>query len=78
MDSILGYVRGRLRAISRRVWPQIAEECGLPLGTLAKIATGERHNPTLSTIEPLYRYFRELDRGDRQLPFAPDPEERAA
>lgn len=78
MDSILAYVRSRLRAIHRRVWPSIAHECDMPLATLAKIATGERRNPTLATIEPLWKYFQELDRGERQLPAAPEPERRAA
>lgn len=40
-------------------WPTVAEESGVPLRTLEKIARKEIRDPGVSHIEKLAGYFRE-------------------
>jgi len=59
-EPILEYLRRRLNA-SKGEWPRIAEVTKLPYDTVAKVAQGERPNPTLKVVQPLMDYFREFD-----------------
>ena len=49
---------------AKGTWPQIAEESGVPLRTLEKIARGETKNPGVAHIEKLLLYFNA--RADRE------------
>jgi predicted transcriptional regulator len=40
---------------------QIAKGADVPFHTLLKIAKGETHDPRVSTVENLIRYFREQE-----------------
>lgn len=56
-EGIIDLLQGRLRAIGAKSWPGVAEATGIKYHQLRKIAYGDRSNPTLSTVEPLLRYF---------------------
>lgn len=57
MDSIYAYVMERLQA-AKGNWPKVAEESGVPLRTLEKIARREIQDPGVSHVEKLAAYFR--------------------
>lgn len=57
MDSIYAYVLERLQA-AKGNWPRVADESGVPLRTLEKIARREIQDPGVSHIEKLAGYFR--------------------
>lgn len=44
--------------LDRKAWPRISETTGVPENTLRKLAYGDRKNPQLNTIQPLYDYFK--------------------
>lgn len=52
-ESILGYVKRRLREEGTENWPTIATEAGKPISVLRKIAYGDKKNPRIDTIEPI-------------------------
>lgn len=56
-ESIHQFVIDQLELAKGR-WPLIAEETGVPLRTIEKIARRETQDPTVSRIEKLERYFR--------------------
>lgn len=61
-ESLLQYVRERLPAPSeRQALEEIATGANVPYHTLLKIAKGETHDPRVSTIDSLIRYFRERE-----------------
>jgi predicted transcriptional regulator len=61
-QSLLEYVRARLPAPSEReALEVIAAGASVPYHTLLKIAKGETHDPRVSTIDSLIRYFRERE-----------------
>lgn len=45
---------------SKGTWPTVAEESGVPLRTLEKIARQEIENPGIQHVERLARYFRSI------------------
>lgn len=57
MESIYAFVMGRLEE-AKGGWPTVAEESGVSLRTLEKIARGEIKDPGVSHIEKLAGYFR--------------------
>jgi hypothetical protein len=57
-ESIYKFVLERLQE-AKGTWPTVAEETGIPLRTLEKIARREVEDPGVSKIEILARYFRE-------------------
>ena len=61
-DSIYQYVLDQLQA-TKGDWPSVAEETGISLRTIEKIARREVEDPGVSRIEILARYFR-----DRAVP----------
>jgi hypothetical protein len=61
MESILDYVRRRLREVGSQSWEEIAKEVGSSPVTPRKIVY-ERDNPGVNTVEPYYRYFQRLDK----------------
>ena len=61
-ESLLKYVRERLPAPSdKEALEAIAKGADVPYHTLLKIAKGETHDPRVSTVENLIRYFRERE-----------------
>lgn len=58
MESIYEYVLDELQA-AKGGWPTVADESGVPLRTLEKIARKEIQDPGVSHIEKLAGYFRE-------------------
>lgn len=78
MESILAYVKRRLRDIGPTEWPAVMEgaarfaEGDLAKSTARKIAY-ERTSTTVGNIEPLYRYFIRRDYGQDSLPHEHPP-----
>lgn len=64
-ESLLKYVRERLPDPNEDRFTELLEEiakgAGVPYHTLLKIAKRETHDPRVSTIENLIRYFRERE-----------------
>jgi len=63
MESIYEFVLDRLEN-AKGGWPTVAEESGVPLRTLEKIARKEIKDPGVSHIEKLAGYFRERSKQD--------------
>lgn len=53
---ILPFVVEQLRAAGAKTWPQVSALTGVHLSTIKKIAYGNRDNPTLEVVEPLYQW----------------------
>lgn len=59
-ESLLSYVLRRLPSPGEKeALEKVAKGAGVPYHTLLKIAKGETHDPRVSTVENLARYFRE-------------------
>ena len=71
MSSILQPIVARLRAVPSTHWEAIAAAAGVAKTLPRKLATGDRMNPTVATIQPLIDYFGRVDAGE--LPFPPTP-----
>lgn len=56
-ESIYLYVLGKLQE-AKGDWPALAEETGMSLRTIEKIARREVKDPGVSHIEKLATYFR--------------------
>ena len=56
-ESIYAYVLEQLQRHKGR-WPEIAEDTGISMRTLEKIARREVKDPGVSRIEKLANYFR--------------------
>jgi hypothetical protein len=60
-DELSGtYLRARL-AEEKGNWPTIAEESGVPYGTLEKVGQGDTENPSLPTARKIRDWFRARD-----------------
>jgi transcriptional regulator with XRE-family HTH domain len=59
-ESIYAFVLERLESVKGR-WPRVAEESGISLRTIEKIARQEVKDPGVSFIERLAKYFRERE-----------------
>lgn len=79
MSTILQPLVARLRAIPSTKWEAVAEAAGVAKTLPRKIATGDRANPGVQTIQPLLDYFQRVDAGTAQLPpgCAPAPQQAA-
>lgn len=69
MSSILSPIVVRLRSVPSAHWEAIAAAAGVAKTLPRKLATGDRENPKVLTIQPLIDYFDRVDRGE--LPFPP-------
>jgi hypothetical protein len=74
-EPIIDYLRRRLREAGPRRWERIAAAAGVPRRFPARLAYGERANPTMRSVQPLLDYFAAVDRGSVELP-APDIDRR--
>jgi len=75
METIIDYLKRKLREAGSARWEAIAGEAGVAKTLPRKIAYDDRENPGVATIQPLMDYFAAVERGERQLP---EPEKRAA
>jgi len=72
MSTILSPIVERLRKAGSANWEAIAEAAGVAKSLPRKLATGDRSNPTVQTIQPLVDYFEAVDRGEKALPDVSD------
>ncbi|OUM00550.1 hypothetical protein [Variovorax sp. JS1663] len=75
MESIIDYLKRKLREAGAGRWEAIAVECGVAKTLPRKIAYDDRDNPGVQTIQPLLDYFGAVERGEKELP---DLEQKAA
>jgi hypothetical protein len=68
MESIMDYLKRKLREAGPARWEAIAAEAGVAKTLPRKIAYDDRDNPGVSTIQPLLDYFGQVERGERELP----------
>jgi hypothetical protein len=68
MESIMDYLKRKLREAGPARWEAIAAEAGVAKTLPRKIAYDDRDNPGVSTIQPLLDYFGQVERGERDLP----------
>lgn len=66
--SILAPLVERLRSLGSANWEPVAAAAGVAKSLPRKLATGDRCNPTVQTIQPLIDYFAAVDRGEKALP----------
>lgn len=69
MSSILSPLVDRLREIPSKHWEDVAHVAGCAKTLPRKIATGDRINPGVQTIQPLVDFFAAVDRGDVVLSY---------
>lgn len=74
MRTILDPIVERLRAIPSAQWEAVAELAGCAKTLPRKLATRDRTNPGVQTLQPLVDYFAKVDAGEAQLPALPAPE----
>lgn len=68
MPPIIDYLQTRLKEAGPRRFARIAQEAGVSVSLLPKLAYGMRDNPRVQTIQPLLDYFQAVERGERALP----------
>ena len=68
MSSILLPLVDRLRSIPSKQWEEVARAAGCAKTLPRKLATGDRTNPGVQTIQPLIDFFAAVDRGEAALP----------
>jgi hypothetical protein len=73
MESIIEYLKRKLRDAGAARWEAIAAECGIAKTLPRKIAYDDRDNPGVQTVQPLVDYFQSIDRGQRSLPELAEP-----
>jgi transcriptional regulator with XRE-family HTH domain len=56
-ESIISYLRRRIRDVPHAQWPELALRAGVAPSLLRKIAYGDRLNPGVAKIQPLLDYF---------------------
>lgn len=71
METIISFLKRRLREAGAARWELIAADAGVAKTLPRKIACNDRDNPGVQTIQPLLDYFRLVDLGERQLPELP-------
>lgn len=67
METMVDYVKRRLRDVGSPAWESVGVEAGTPKSLPRKLVH-ERTNPSVRSVEPLYRYFLRRDYGLEQLP----------
>ena len=77
MSTILDPIVVRLRSVPSAQWEAIAQAAGVAKTLPRKLATGDRSNPTVGTIQPLIDYFARVDRGEVAFPPIADDMETA-
>ena len=72
MESIIDYLKRRLREYGPQRWEVIADTAGVARSLPRKIVYGDRENPGLQTIQPLLTFLQDVERGERVVPLAPE------
>lgn len=67
MSSILQPLVDRLRSIPSKQWEDVARAAGCAKTLPRKLATGDRVNPGVQTIQPLIDLFARIDKGEVSL-----------
>jgi len=68
METVIDYVKRRLKEFGPALWEQIAAEAGVAKTLPRKIVYGDRENPGVNTVQPLLTYLQQLERGEREAP----------
>lgn len=68
MESIIEYLKRKLKEAGAGRWELIAAEAGVAKTLPRKLAYEDRENPGVQTIQPLIDYFQSIERGERNLP----------
>jgi hypothetical protein len=72
MESMLDYVKRRLRDVGPPEWESVGLAAGATKSLPRKLVY-ERRSPSVNTVEPLYRYFLRRDYGLMGLPHEQPP-----
>jgi len=72
METVIDYLKRKLREAGPSLWEPIATEAGIAKTLPRKIVYGDRENPGIQTVQPLLTFFQDVERGERVLP-APLP-----
>lgn len=75
VSTILDPLVERLRAVPSSQWEAIAEAAGCAKSLPRKLATRDRTNPGVATIQPLVDFFAKVDSGEAQMPPIPEKSE---
>jgi hypothetical protein len=78
METVIDYVKRRLRECGPAAWEQIAADCGVAKTLPRKIVYGDRENPGVATVQPLLTYLQQLEQEGRQSPAVESIEAKAA
>jgi hypothetical protein len=70
METVIDYLKRKLRESGAASWPAIAEATGCSPHLLRKVAYNDRDNPGVQTIQPLLDYFQALDLEQAEAPKA--------
>lgn len=62
METIISFLKRRLREEGAARWELIATEAGVAKTLPRKIACNDRENPGVQTIQPLLDYFQAQDK----------------
>lgn len=68
METVIDYVKRRLRECGPGTWEQIAADCGVAKTLPRKIVYGDRENPGVQTVQPLLTYLQDVERCVRHIP----------
>lgn len=68
MESIIDYLKRKLKEAGPTRWEAIAATCGVAKTLPRKIAYEDRDNPGVQTVQPLLDFFGAVERGERELP----------
>jgi hypothetical protein len=70
MSKILEPLVQRLRRYPSSSWDEISLAAGCAKTLVRKLASRDRTNPQIDSIEPLFAYFDAVDTGRAQLPLS--------
>lgn len=69
MESIIEYLKRKLKEAGPARWELIADQAGVAKTLPRKIAyDAKRENPGVQTIQPLIDFFQSVERGEQSLP----------
>ncbi|MBA3589693.1 hypothetical protein [Methylibium sp.] len=80
METIIDYLKRKLREAGPPRWEPIAVAAGVAKTLPRKIVYGDRENPGVQTVQPLIDFFASVELGEREMPTASstEPAEQAA